>query len=324
MCPEEPVVRHYCRHVRKLVKLLVFIVIPALLINAWVVSRQEKPAAAFGGGHVLNISGPDVNVREYGSGSAQSGSNRGAIVLLHGYASSIEWWGDVAPELANRTGRKVIAIDLVGHGGSESPRDAKAYGALGQALAVTRALAALKADDVVLVGHSMGGHVATYVAEREPNLVQKVAVIDTFGAPGLRDLGPLQSVTCAPIIGPAMDRLRAVDAVTTSSLQRGFATTFAIPDFAYRSLKRMSYRAVCDSTSGDELNAQRPEAKRLAQLGKPVKVIWGSEDDLTPTAANVAAYRNAGLTPVIVRGSGHSVQVEKPDDVVKILVGFVK
>lgn len=309
---------------RKLAKLLVFVVIPALLINAWFVSRQVKPATSFGGGHVVSIPGPDVNVREYGSGSGSAGSNRGAIVLLHGYASSIEWWGKVAPKLADETGRKVIAIDLIGHGGSESPRDSDAYGALGQALAVTRTLAALKADDVVLVGHSMGGHIATYVAEREPSLVAKVAVIDTFGAPGLRDLGPLKAITCAPIIGDATDRLRPFDAATKSSLAPAFAEGYPIPEFAYRSLRAMVHRGVCESTAGDELNAQRPEAERLAQLGKPVKVIWGSQDTLTPTAANVAAYRNAGLTPVIVDGAGHSSQVEKPDDVVKILVAFIK
>lgn len=304
---------------RKLAKLLVFIVLPALLINAWVVSRQVTAATAFGGGRVVSVSGPDLNVREYGSGP-----KRGAIVLLHGYASSIEWWGAVAPKLADETGRKVIAIDLVGHGGSESPRDSDAYGALGQAQAVTRVLNKLGAEDVVLVGHSMGGHIATYIAQRETNLVSKVAVIDTFGAPGLRDLGPLKSVTCAPIIGPALDRLRTFNAVTKSSLQPAFAADYAIPDFAYRSLKQMLHRGVCDSTAGDELNHDRPVAIRLAQLGKPVKVIWGSEDVLTPTAANVETYRKAGITPVVIRGAGHSAQVEKPDDVVRILVGFIK
>ena len=324
MFPDAASKPQYVRRVRKLAKLLVFVVLPVLLVNAWVVSRQETAATAFGGGHVVSVSGPDLNVREYEPGSDSAASNKRAIVLLHGYASSIEWWGEVAPKLADETGRQVIAIDLVGHGGSEAPRDSESYGALGQAQAVTRVLNQLNADDVVLVGHSMGGHIATYIAQREPNLVSKVAVIDTFGAPGLRDLGPLKAITCAPIIGPATDRLRVVDAVTKSSLQQGFAADYAIPDFAYRSLKRMSYRAVCDSTAGDELNGERPVAVRLAQLGKPVKVIWGSEDTLTPTAANVAAYRKAGLTPVVVGGSGHSVQVEKPDDVVRILVGFIK
>ncbi|HJR89462.1 MAG TPA: alpha/beta hydrolase [Aeromicrobium sp.] len=304
---------------RKLAKLLVFIVIPAMLVNAWVVSRQTREAATFGGGRVVSITGPDLNVREYGSGSAT-----GAIVLLHGYASSIEWWADVAPELADETGRKVIAVDLVGHGGSESPLDSDAYGANGQAVAVARALAALKAEDVVLVGHSMGGHIATAVAQREPEVIERVVVVDTFGAPRLRDLGLLADATCWPVVGAALDRVRPLDAVTKSSLQAGFAADFEVPTFAYRSLKQMIHRGVCESTAGDEMNAKRPVALQLAQLGKPVKVIWGARDTLTPTAANVGAYENAGLTPEIVKGVGHSPQVEAPDEVVGIIAGFVK
>ena len=304
---------------RKLAKLLVFIVIPALLVNAWVVSRETREAATFGGGRVVSITGPDLNVREYGSDSAT-----GAIVLLHGYGGSIEWWADVAPELAEETGRKVVAVDLVGHGGSESPLDSDAYGANGQAVAVARALAVVKANDVVLVGHSMGGHIATAVARREPDLVDRLVVIDTFGAPGLRDLGPLAEATCWPVVGAALDRARSIDAVTKSSLQAGFAADFEVPTFAYRSLKQMIHRGVCDSTAGDEMNAKRPVASQLAQLGKPVKVIWGGRDTLTPTAANVAAYENAGLTPEIVPRVGHSPQVEAPNDVVGIITGFVK
>lgn len=304
---------------RKLVKLLVFIVIPALLVNAWVVSRDTREAATFGGGRVLSVTGPDLNVREYGAASGT-----GAIVLLHGYASSIEWWADVAPKLAEETGRKVVAVDLVGHGGSESPLDSDAYGAQGQSLAVARVLAALKAKDVVLVGHSMGGHIATAVAQREPDLVDRVVVIDTFGAAGLVDRGPLQEATCWPIAGAALDRARSIDAVTKSSLQAGFAADFEVPTFAYRSLKQMIHRGVCEATAGDEMNEKRPLALQLAQLGKPVKVIWGGRDTLSPTAANVAAYENAGLTPEIVARAGHSPQVEAPDDVVEIISDFVK
>jgi pimeloyl-ACP methyl ester carboxylesterase len=305
--------------VRKLFKLLVFIVIPALLANAWFVARDTREAATFGGGRVVSITGPDLNVREYGAASGA-----GAIVLLHGYASSIEWWSDVAPKLAEETGRKVVAVDLVGHGGSESPLDSNAYGAHGQAVAVARALTALKTKDVVLVGHSMGGHIATAVAQREPDLVDRVVVIDTFGAPGLRDLGPLQDATCWPVLGAALDRARQIDAVTRSSLQAGFAADFEVPTFAFRSLKQMIHRGVCDATAGDEMNEKRPVALQLVQLGKPVKVIWGGRDTLSPTAANVAAYENAGLTPEIVARAGHSPQVEAPDDVVEIIAAFVK
>lgn len=303
----------------KLLKLLILLLIPAILVNAWLVSRQVREASTFGGGRVVTVAGPDLNVREYGTSDP-----KGSIVLLHGYASSIEWWGDVAPKLAEETGRHVIAIDLVGHGGSESPIEADAYGAEGQSLAVSRVLAELKASNVILVGHSMGGHISLALAQRDPDLVDRVVVIDTYGDKGLRDLGPLKAATCWPIIGPALDRGRSIDLVTRSSLQAGFASSYEIPVFAYRSLKQMIHRGVCESTAGDEMNAERPVALQLAQLGKPVQVIWGGRDVLTPTAPNVAAYEKAGLTPEVIASSGHSPQVETPDEVVRIVTEFAK
>lgn len=296
-----------------------YLAIPALLVNWWFVSQDERPAEAFGGGRVLELHGPDVNVRQFGAGPSS-----GAIVLLHGYAGSAEWWAAVAPKLAEETGRKVIAIDMVGHGGSESPKESRAYGAVGQALAVRRALAALEVGDVVLLGHSMGGGVATLVAEQEPDLVDRVAVIDTMGAAGLVEDNIMKSATCWPVVGEALDRLRTVDAVTKPSLETGFADGFGVPPFAYTSLKTLTHRGLCKSNANLQLNKQQPIAERLADLGKPVLVVWGAQDKLTPMATNVAAYRAAGIQAEIIQGSGHSPQVEKPKKLVKLLAEFVR
>lgn len=311
---------------RSLLKLVIYLSIPALLANWWVVSRTDRAAEPFAGGKVVELVGPDLNVREYAAnpGAERPGDATGAIVLLHGYAGSIQWWEQTAQRLAERTGRAVVAIDLVGHGGSESPRDSSAYGAVGQALAVRRAMAALRVDEAVLVGHSMGGHVATLVAEQESDRVERVAVIDTFGAAGLYDLGPLQGAACWPVVGAAIDRLRAFDVVTKSSLERAFAEGFAVPDFAYGALKRLTQRGTCQSNAGDQMNRQRPTAERLAGVGKPVRVVWGARDVLTPMATNVAAYRDAGIEPTVIRAAGHSPQVETPGRVVKILADFVQ
>lgn len=305
---------------RTLLKPVLYLSIPALLVNWWVVSRTERAAEPFAGGTVVELVGPDLNVRQYGAGP---GEEAGAIVLLHGFAGSLQWWDRIAGRLADRTGREVVAIELVGHGGSESPRDSDAYGAVGQALAVRRAMAALRLDDVVLVGHSMGGHVATLVAEQESDRVERIAVIDTFGAPGLRDVGPVADAGCWPIVGAAIDRLRVFDVVTRSSLQRAFADGYRVPDFAYDAVRRPTQRGMCRSKVGDQLNAERPVAQRLADLPKPVLVIWGARDRLTPLAANAAAYRDAGINPTIIQGAGHSPQVETPGKVLRLLAGFV-
>jgi pimeloyl-ACP methyl ester carboxylesterase len=289
---------------------LLVAVLVALLVNAVVVTHAGRAAAPFGGGHVLALDGPDLNVREYGPPGER------AVVLLHGYSASIEWWEKVAPVLAAHG--RVIAVDLVGHGGSEAPTDAAPYHADSQADAVHRALQALGVRQAVLVGHSMGGKVAAALAAKYPEMVERVVVSDTPAADDLAAMPLLGQMVCWPVVGPVMDRFRGVDAITDSSLQTGFAADFPVPQFAHRSLEQLTYAGVCDSKAGG-----RPVAETLTRLGKPVLVLWGDRDVLTPTGPNVARYTAAGLPPHIIEGSGHSPMVEKPDQFLSAISDFV-
>jgi hypothetical protein len=74
----------------RIAAMFVVIVVLALLVNAFVVARTQRPAEAFAGGRVLELDGPDLNVREYGAPGDR------AVVLLHGYSASIQWWEQVA------------------------------------------------------------------------------------------------------------------------------------------------------------------------------------------------------------------------------------
>lgn len=304
----------YGRQVRKL---LFYAAVIALIANWWVVSHASRPAKPFAGGQVVDIVGPDLNVRAYGNGMPDH-----AIVLLPGYGGSIEWWAAVAEPLAAKTGKTVLVMDTIGQGGSEAPATSKPYGAVGQALAVRRALAALNATHVTLVGHSMGGAIATQVAAADPTLVDRVAVLDTPGTDGLYKPDLLARAACWPVIGEALGRLQSFGPAMKMSLQRGFADGFLVPDFAYESIKQASHRAICDAKVVDQMNAEQPIAKRLAALGKPVLVLTGASDTLIATASNVAAYRDAGVEPVVIARSGHSPQVERPRKVVGLLADF--
>jgi pimeloyl-ACP methyl ester carboxylesterase len=288
------------------------VVVAALVVNALLVSRATRPAVAFGGGRVLELEGPDLNVKEFGP------SGDRAVVLLHGYSASVEWWDRVAAALPDQ---RVIAIDLVGHGGSEAPRDGADYSMRGQSDAVRHALDALGVRHAVLVGHSMGGLVATVLAEEDPERVERVVVSDTPAAEDLVDSPALAGLACAPIIGPLVDRLRPLDVVTDGALQTGFAADYPVPQLAHRSLEQLTHAGVC---STDEPSEQRTEADRLAGLGKPVLVVWGESDVLTPTASNVERYRQAGLTPTVIPGAGHSPLVESPGEFVNAITEFIQ
>lgn len=286
-------------------------VIVAALVNAFVVTGTTRAAEPFAGGHVLQLDGPDVNVREYGPPGER------AIVLLHGYSASIEWWEEVASRLARD--RRVVAIDLVGHGGSEAPGDPRQFQADGQAAVVHNALTALGIRQAVIIGHSMGGSVASVFADRYPEVVERVVVSDTPAAVELVSMPLLGKMVCWPVLGPAMDHFREVPAITESSLQTGFAADYPVPQFAHRSLERLTYRGVCDSKQGAPVSV----ADTLTGLGKPVLVIWGETDALTPTDPNVTRYLAAGLSPRIIAGAGHSPMVEKPDEFLSAINEFV-
>lgn len=283
----------------------------ALLLNELVATKEHRRAEPFAGGHVLELHGPDLNVREYGPPGDR------AVVLLHGYSASIEWWDQVAAPLARD--QRVIAIDLVGHGGSEAPGGGAAYASAAQAAAVREALEALGVRHAVLVGHSMGGTVSAELARQDPELVDKVVVSDTPGADDLVSMPLLGRMVCWPVIGPALDLFRGVDAISEGSLQTGFAASYHVPDFAHRSLERLTYAGLCGSTEGTH-----PTAETLAALHKPVLVLWGDEDVLTPTAPNVERYTAAGLPPVVIKGSGHTPMVEQPDQFLAAVTAFIK
>jgi pimeloyl-ACP methyl ester carboxylesterase len=55
-----------------------------------------------------------------------------------------------------------------------------------------------------------------------------------------------------------------------------------------------------------------------------VLVVWGERDVLTPTAANVERYREAGLTPTVIPGAGHSPMVEAPGEFVNAITEFIQ
>jgi pimeloyl-ACP methyl ester carboxylesterase len=95
------------------------------------------------------------------------------VVLVHGGAAHSGWWDHVAPQLS---GRRVVALDLSGHG--DSGRRAVYDGHL-WAREVVEVAAAEELDRPVVVGHSMGGWVAVAAGVDSPEAVSGVAVIDS-------------------------------------------------------------------------------------------------------------------------------------------------
>ncbi|MGA1797205.1 alpha/beta fold hydrolase [Sphingomonas sp. 4RDLI-65] len=105
-------------------------------------------------------------------------SGRPPIVLLHKLGGWLSDWRFVAPVLAQ--GRRVIAFDLPGHGGSQWLGTAPYIHTLGESAALLiGALDEMGIDRVDLLGTSLGGCVAVPLAAFWPERVAKLAIISS-------------------------------------------------------------------------------------------------------------------------------------------------
>jgi pimeloyl-ACP methyl ester carboxylesterase len=65
--------------------------------------------------------------------------------------------------------------------------------------------------------------------------------------------------------------------------------------------------------------------KRLQAVGKPLLVLFGSEDQIAiDMAADLTDYRALPISSVhVIEGAGHSPMVEKPTETLQYLTGFI-
>lgn len=95
------------------------------------------------------------------------------ILLIHATGFHARIWDEVARRLP---GRRVLSVDTRGHGLSDKPEPPYIWDYIGDD--ITDALRVMDLREVVMVGHSMGGHSAVYATVREPSRVAGLLLID--------------------------------------------------------------------------------------------------------------------------------------------------
>ena len=244
------------------------------------------------------------------------------IVLLHGFACSQRWWDRVAPELARR-GLRVIRFDLLGHGNSEMPRDG--YAPDEQARRVAAALRKLRVRRATVVGHSMGGTVASALVEEKPRLVRRLAVIGTPPRDGFADPAFLRRVSTWPVVGELIRRF-APDQAIKAGLDSAFADDVDVPDAFVDDLDGMTFSAYDKSQSeARDFVEDRPNSERVEEARVPLLVIFGTEDDIVDPEAADAWKKDVPRARVVkMRDVGHSPHWEQPREVSQLLLDLAR
>jgi esterase len=255
-----------------------------------------------------------LNLREYG---ARDGA-LAPVVLLHGLFGSSANWHGIARRLAQ--GRRVLAPDLRNHGRSpHHPR--MTYPAMASDLLAL--LDRQGISEAALVGHSMGGKAAMWLALEAPHRVQALAVADIAPvAYPARFGGLIQTLADLDLDGLA-DR-READARLASSLPDAALRGYLLQGLA-REGGRWHWRTnltALRSGMKDILGFPDPDGRQYAG---PTLFLYGTESDYL-TGAHLSVIRRlfplARLRPL--PGAGHWLYAEQPETFLAALRGFLK
>ena len=291
-----------------------------LVLNAVVTGKETKSAeVTVAGGEIVNLPGGDLQVVD--SGPRDPRAEGGTIVLIHCFTCAIDWWDGMRPLLERE--HRVVAVDLLGHGGSEKPESG--YEISNQADLVAQALGRLGVRDATVVGHSLGGTVSTALAQQSPQLVNRVVIVDTGATHEEGDLGLIARLGFAPVVGEAFWRTKP-DFAVRKGLSVAFAPGFDVPDAFVEDVSRMTFSAYDKSpTASEDYGHEESLDRRMRETGKPLLVIMGAEEQIIDDpAARLAEYRETvpGAQTRLIPNVGHSPNVEAPALTANLVLDF--
>ena len=254
------------------------------------------------------------------------------VLMIHGLGGWAENWSEILPAVA-ATGRRAIAFDLPGFGGSERPRRNTYFHPERPFYApfVFSVLDALGIERAHVAGHSLGGAIAFTAAVWRPERVRSLTLV----APG--GLARSLILELRMLTLPAMDilaRLRRSPAITRQVLYSCFHDPARCPEEVFDQALRYgapsapemvrALRSAVSFWSGVRDDVRLPWIARAERYRGPALVVWGEQDRIIPASFAEEARR---ITPDAeirtIPSCGHLVMVERPSEMLDVLLPFL-
>lgn len=245
-----------------------------------------------------------------GLGYKVTGQGPRAVVLIHGWMVSGAVWDELVEGL-DKDGIKLIVPDLRGTGESDKP--ASGYSLQRYVEDVVSIMKAEGVTSACLVGHSMGGQIAQYLAAAHPNMVDGLVVLCTVPAAGL------------PLPPEAKGLFRNSGGNPSSQETILNMSCKKLPEPAKKRLLTDAGRipVACIQESFDAWTAGG-FADRLSAIRAPTLVVASDDAFLPPDFLRKAVVQPiVGARLAYIPGPGHYVQVESPLETAAVLSAFL-
>ena len=235
------------------------------------------------------------------------------VVMLHGFMGAADDWTEEITEPLIEAGLSVVTIDLPGHGRTIVD-DEDDYFIDNCAAEIVRLFDKLKLPSVHLVGYSMGGRLALYLAVHYVDRINRVVL--ESASPGLKTEIERQR--------RILEDAALAERILTVPFERFLREWYAQPLFASMSsspeklealiARRLDNdpRSLCLSLQGTGTGAQPSLWENLDQLTMPLFLIAGEKDAKFSAIGRAMAERCPVAKLRVVPDAGHNVHWEQP------------
>lgn len=246
------------------------------------------------------------------------------VIFINGFSVPHYLWEHTFQPLAD-AGFRTLRFDHFGRGWSDRPD--VVYGPDLFDRQIVDLLQALHIETPVnLVGSSMGGLVASIFANRHPDLVDRLALIDPAGMMNL-PVYP-QSLLLTPILGELILALSG-HRTLPSGMAGDLLYPERFPQYVSDYLPQMQIegfrRAILSTLRTRMLFNSRSVYEQLGQADIPTLLLWGRFDQTIPLTIGEEVHK---LLPQanwrVIEDAGHVPHYERPELVNEMLIEFIK
>jgi pimeloyl-ACP methyl ester carboxylesterase len=257
---------------------------------------------------VQSFDGETITYNVYGSGDV-------TLVFVHGWSCDSRYWREQVPIFAREY--RVVTMDLAGHGNSSMGRKIYSVESFGQD--VKAVIEAVNAKKVIVIGHSFGGEIVATAASMEQKKVIGIIGVDT-----LQNVEEWYSREEASkligIDGFKKDFKASVKTFVEQMMGKGID-----PELKKWIIDDMSSAPPDIAISALEEYTGTIADKKMISVFKEVKTpVRCINADLWPTKPEANRKYMQSFDVSIMKGAGHFLMLERPDEFNKLLNRSIK
>lgn len=255
----------------------------------------------------------------------QSGQGN-PVILVHGLAASLHDWDELLPALA-QSGYAGYALDLLGHGESAKPGNISEYTSENVFAHMCSWFESLVLEEpLVLIGHSLGGHLALQYILKYPGKVRALVLINPFYS--TRQLpAALRLFFHQPLLNTSLIEhtpywlFRTLIDLSSLTFGSSASTNYTLPE-SVRIQTAVDYKRASPNIFNIPRTLQDLTSS-LPSINLPTLVIWGSNDQTLNPASFPQLVKSLPYATGTSLPAGHVPHQSHPDEVNKIVIDFL-